>query len=59
MDKIDFITVRPIFLSIPLLVVGIPVCLAILFLAEEMPSKRLNEKLNPNFPIFTTSSMFN
>ena len=41
----------PIFLSIPDLVVGIPVARAIFCFACAMPNNLLNEKENPNLPM--------
>ena len=47
LPKKIFNILLPIFLSIPPFVVGIPVFLAILFLAPDMPSNRFHENENP------------
>ncbi len=43
--------IEPIFFSTPTLEVGIPACLAILCLVDEMPNALFQEKEKPNLHI--------
>ena len=50
--KINFNIIFPSFLSIPALVVGIPVCRAILCFVWLIPKALFHENDNPGIPVF-------